>query len=108
MTPQSINVKINRFDPIKDKEPYFHIYKVPLEEGMSIHDVLIYIYETLDSSLAYFNHATCRRGVCVRCTLNVNNKVVVSCQTEVKGDMTIVPPRGEVVRDLVVLPRGRK
>ncbi|MFX0199522.1 MAG: 2Fe-2S iron-sulfur cluster-binding protein [Candidatus Hodarchaeota archaeon] len=108
MTHQTIKVKINRFDPSKDEAPYFHTYEVPLEAGMSVLDVLTYIYENLDSSLAYFNHTTCRRGVCVRCTLRVNDKVVVSCQTEVKGDITIKPPRGEIVRDLVVLPRSRK
>ena len=108
MSPKTIKVKIHRFDPLKDKVPAIQTYEVPLETGVSVLDSLNYIYENLDSSLAYFNHATCRRGVCVRCTLKVNDKFVVSCQTEATGDMTIAPRRGEVVRDLVVLPRGRK
>lgn len=108
MPQENIKMKIQRFDPSQDKTPYFQIFEVPLEAGMSVLDALNYIYESLDSSLAYFNHATCRRGVCVRCTLKVNGKTIVSCQTEATEDMTITPPSGEVVRDLVILPRRRK
>ena len=108
MTQKPIKVKIQRFDQHKDNLPYFQDYEVPLEKGMSVLDVLIYIYENIDSTLAYYNHAACRRGVCVRCTLKVNEKVVISCQTEATDDMIITPRRGEIVRDLVVLPNYRK
>ncbi len=108
MLQENIKVQIQRFDPSQDKAPYFQTYEVPLETGMSVLDTLNYIYESLDSSLAYFNHATCRRGVCARCTLKVNDKTIVSCQTEASKDMTITPPSGKIVRDLVILPRRRK
>ena len=108
MLPKIINVKIQRFDQLKESIPYYQDYEVPLEKGMSVLDVLIYIYENIDSTLAYYNHAACRRGVCVRCTLKVNEKVVISCQTEATDDMILTPRRGEIVRDLVVLPNYRK
>lgn len=108
MSQKFITVKIHRFDPQNDKAPYFQSYEVPLEIGMGVLDVLNYIYENLDGSLAYFNHASCRQGVCTRCRLKLNEKTVLSCQTEVTGDITITPAHGEVVRDLVVRPRDRK
>jgi len=108
MSQKIINVKIHRFDPQEDKIPYLQKYEVPLETGMGVLDVLNYIYENLDSSLAYFNHATCRQGVCTRCRLKVNDKTVLSCQTEVTGDIMITPAHGDVVRDLVIRPRDRK
>lgn len=91
-----------RFDPHANKEPRYQTYEVPLVEGMSVLDVLDYIYENLDSSLAYYDHAACRYGVCGRCTLVVNGRACVACQTPVTGDITIEPvPKSKIVRDLV-------
>jgi succinate dehydrogenase/fumarate reductase-like Fe-S protein len=106
MTP--IRVRVSRFDPSVDKEPYHQTFEVPLTHGMSVLEVLDYIYENLDGSLAYYDHAACAQGICRRCTLSINGKVELMCQFPVSGDLTLEPPaKFTVVRDLV-FKRGGK
>jgi fumarate reductase iron-sulfur subunit len=102
MSERKVKVKVFRFNPSTDKEPHYQTYEVPLVEGMSVLDVLDYIYENIDSSLAYYDHAACRYGICGGCTLLVNGKACVACQTPVTGDITVDPAiKSKVVRDLV-------
>ena len=64
MSEKNINVKVFRYDPIGDKEPYYQDFEVPFVEGMSAMDALDYIYQNLDSTLAYYDHAGCSLGIC--------------------------------------------
>ena len=60
-------------------------------------DVLDYIYQNLDSTLAYYDHAGCALGICARCTGRINGKAGLFCQVPVSGDVTLEPdqtPRG--------------
>ncbi len=57
MSYETIKVKVFRFDPSVDKEPYYKTYEVPFEEGLSAMDCLDYIYQNLDGTLAYYDHA---------------------------------------------------
>jgi succinate dehydrogenase/fumarate reductase iron-sulfur protein len=101
MLNQNIKVKCFRFSPPVDKEPVYQTYEVPKESYMSVLNVLDYIYENLDATLAYYS--CCRRGICGRCTVMVNGKAQLSCLDIVEGDVTIEPLRGrKVVKDLVV------
>ena len=103
-----INVKMFRYDPSVDKEPTYQNYQVPLEPGMSAMDVLDYIYQNLDGSIAYYDHAGCTLGICARCTGKVNGKPGLLCQTPVQGDVVLEPVApSKVIRDLVV-HRGEK
>jgi succinate dehydrogenase/fumarate reductase iron-sulfur protein len=102
MQQKEINVKVFRFNPTIDKEPHYKVYKVPLMEGISVLDVLDYIYENIDGSIAYYDHAACRHGICGGCMLIVNGKPCLACQTPVSGDITIEPINPKrVIRDLV-------
>ena len=103
MEKRMIKVRVARFDPAVDSSPHYQTYEMPLEPRMTVMDVLDYIYENLDSSLAYHSHTSCHRRICARCNVTINNKAGLSCHTEVNGDLTIDPlPRFKVVRDLVV------
>lgn len=103
MARRIIKVRIFRFNPPVDEEGYYETYEVPLEPKMSVLNVLDYIYENLDSTLAYYSHSACCRGICGRCILTINGKNSLACQTEVSGDITVEPLRGfEVIKDLVV------
>ena len=96
-------IKVNcfRYDPLIDEESRYQVYEVPLEPQMSITNILDYIYENLDSTLAYFK--CCCRGLCGRCTVNVNGKPALACLYRVKGDITLEPiSKEQLVRDLVV------
>jgi len=100
---RTIRVRVSRFDPKVDSSPHYQTYEVPFEDRMTVMDVLDYIYENIDPSIAYHSHTSCHRRVCARCMVVVNKKPGLSCHTEVAGDLTIDPlPRFEVIRDLVV------
>jgi len=100
---KTIKVKISRFDPSVDSSSRYQTYEVPFEPKMTVMDVLDYIYENLDPTIAYHSHTSCHRRICARCNLTINKKPGLSCYTEVNGDMTIEPlPRFKVIRDLVV------
>lgn len=102
MSWKRVKVTVFRFDPRTDREPHYRTYEVPLADGMTVLDVLDYIYENIDPSLAYYSHAACRYGVCGGCTLLVNGRSCLACQTPVTGDITVEPAvKSKVVRDLV-------
>jgi succinate dehydrogenase/fumarate reductase iron-sulfur protein len=103
MKQQTINVKIARFNPAVDSSRHYETFEVPLSPRMTVMDVLDYIYENLDPTLAYHSHTSCHRRICSRCNVTINNKPRLSCYTEVSGDITIDPlPGFRVIRDLVV------
>ena len=98
-----ITARVFRFDPAAKEEPTYREYAVPLVPGMSAMNVLDYIYQNLDPTIAYFDHAGCALGICARCTGKINGKAGLLCQTEVTGDVTLEPiNKNRVVRDLVV------
>jgi len=100
---KKIKAKVSRFNPATDNSPHYQTYEVPLTPRMTVMEVLDYIYENLDPSLAYHSHTSCHRRICARCNLTINNKPSLSCHTEVNEDITIEPlPRYKVIRDLVV------
>ena len=103
MSGNIMKVKVFRFDPSVDQEPYFQVYDVPSAEGLSAMDVLDYIYENLDGSLAYYDHAGCSLGICGRCTGRINGKPGLLCQTPVgPGQLTLEPlNKNKIIKDLV-------
>jgi succinate dehydrogenase/fumarate reductase iron-sulfur protein len=96
-----ITVKVFRYNPEKEEKPKYEAYEVPFEEKMTVLDVLTYIYENYDGSLAF--RRSCRVGICGVCMVRVNGKAVLACTKIVnEKNMTIEPlPRVKIVRDLV-------
>jgi len=106
MPEKMINAKVFRYDPSVDEKPYYSDYELPLRQGMSAMDVLDYIYQNLDGSIAYYDHAGCSLGICARCVSKINGKSGLLCQTLVEGNLTLEPISAErVVKDLVVESR---
>ncbi len=102
MRERRITARVLRFDPSVDRHPYYRAYEVPLEEGMSAMDVLDYIYQNLDGTLAYYDHAGCALGICARCTGRINGRAGLFCQVPVLDDVTLEPANpSRVLRDLV-------
>jgi len=94
-------VKVFRFDPEKEKAPRFETYENIPYEGMRVTDVLNYVYQNIDSSLAF--RYSCRAGLCGVCVLKVNGKVCMACHKIAEKEMTIEPPgQHPVIKDLVV------
>ena len=102
MNKKEIQARVFRFDPSVDKEAYYKTYTVPVVEGTSAMNVLDYIYENLDSTLSYYDHAGCDLGICMKCHGRVNGKSRLLCQTLVNDDITIEPlKKDSVLKDLV-------
>jgi succinate dehydrogenase/fumarate reductase-like Fe-S protein len=102
MQEKSIKTRVFRFNPDQDKEPFFQEYEVPWEPGMTAMDALDYIYQNIDGTLAYYDHAACKLGICARCTGRVNGKAGLLCQIAVSDNMVIEPvSKKHIVRDLV-------
>lgn len=93
-------VKLFRFDPEEDTEPWYSEYKV-LYKGYTVMNVLQYIYENLDSTFAF--RWACTKGFCRSCVVSVNGKPALACMEPASKNMKIEPhPKFKVLKDLVI------
>jgi len=83
----------------------FQEYDVPVDGETSLQDILMYISENIDPTLAFFKHAACKQGICGQCTVKVNGKACLACMALVSADagtVTVEPvSREKVIRDLL-------
>lgn len=94
------SVELYRFDPEVDAAPRYSTFRVPYK-GLTVVNVLSYIYENLDSSFAF--RWACGKGYCRGCILQVNGKPVMGCTQPATKHMRIEPhPKFKVVKDLIV------
>jgi fumarate reductase iron-sulfur subunit len=106
MSDKTLKIKVFHFDPTVHNKPYYKTYDVPFTEGMSAMTALDYIYQNLDSTLAYYDHAGCDLGICARCTAKINGKVGLLCQTLLSADSILEPvSEKNVLKDLVTKKR---
>ncbi len=101
-----IKVKVFRYNPAKDSEPYFREYIVEVDDMSTVLDVLTGIQEQDPTFMFMYS---CRRGVCGSCAVIVNGIPVLACQTRIleipsiNGEYKIEPLYiFPVKRDLVV------
>ena len=102
-------IKIFRFDPAVDKEPRYESYEVPYEywSGVKVIDTIRYIYEKFAPGLSF--REPCRQQVCGACTMLVNKKPVLACDTFSEEEMIIEPiPNRPILKDLVTVFHGEK
>lgn len=95
---------IRRFNPEKDKKPYWQSYSVSTTDGMTVLDGLHLIKQNLDATLAW--RYSCRMGICGSCAMLVNGYPVLACNTQInevaKKDLAVAPlPNFDIIRDLV-------
>ena len=104
MNEKKVQIKVLRYNPDSGDKGYYQEYAVPLVKGMSVMGGLDYIYQNLDSTLAYYDHAGCSLGICGRCTARINGKAGLLCQMELTGDVVIESAVKErTLRDLVIV-----
>ena len=82
------------------------VYTVPCDEDARVMQVLRYIHENIDPSLA-FRTNFCKRGSCGLCMVMVNKKAVKACKTPVQESMRIEPLPRERIRDLATRLDGK-
>jgi succinate dehydrogenase / fumarate reductase iron-sulfur subunit len=98
-------IKVFRFDPDKDKEPYFDSFNVRVRKGMTVLEALFDILENQDGSLGL--RYSCRGAVCGSCAMHINGYYRLACQTQIenlKGNEVLIRPLGHlpVIKDLIV------
>lgn len=92
--------KIFRCDPDVNIEASYNEYKVPYK-GRTVLDILRYIYENLDSTLAF--RWACGALYCRSCVISVNGKPALACMEPASKHMKIEPhPKFKVIKDLIV------
>jgi len=97
--------KIFRFDPEKDKEPYFQEYEYDFLPSASVLEALMTIRNELDSSLSF--RYSCRGAVCGSCGMIINGKPDLACRVKLgtlnTNEIVIEPLTNfEIIKDLVV------
>jgi len=101
----ALKVKVKRYDPSVESSAHFDEFEVPVPEGekWTVMDVLDYVHENIDSSLSYYRHSICDRGICARCATRVNGKPRLICQyiSPTEGELILEPVKENVVKDLV-------
>ncbi|KKN09225.1 hypothetical protein LCGC14_1048750 [marine sediment metagenome] len=100
---QIVKFRIRRYNPDLDDEPHFIDYDIPYTDRQVIMDALHYIFQNIDSSLAY--RWNCRSGQCGSCSININGVPGLTCRTNVDpSKQYVLEPLSNlpVIRDLVV------
>ena len=98
-----MKVTIQRYNPDMKKQ-YYEIFDVPfMADGThTAMDVLQYIYQNIDPTLRFFTHSACSQGICGRCTIKVDKKVVLACTCQIfHENICIEPVSDHVLIDLI-------
>ncbi len=99
-----VTLRIQRFDPAKDKEPHFEEYPVEVESTDRLLDALNYVKWYHDGTLAY--RRSCAHGICGSDAMRVNGRNRLACKVlmkELGSHITVEPLLGfPVIKDLVV------
>lgn len=101
-SPATVKARIYRIDRSAGNQAgRYQEYEVPLQDRMSVLNLLQYVNEHYDGGLAYY--VSCRRGLCAGCAVRVNGKSKLACVELVTGDVTIEPlSEDRVVKDLLI------
>lgn len=101
---QTKSIRVQRYLPEQEPEPFWQNYEVPFDESTSILDALNYIKDELDNTLSY--RWSCRMAICGSCGVMVNGIPKLGCKTFLREYGTRVDISAlahfPVERDLVV------
>ncbi len=106
MAGEELTIRIQRFDPAVDKQPYWQSYVVKTRPAMTVLDALFEILNHQDGTLSF--RYCCRAGVCGSCAMVIAGKIRLACETQVsqfvgKKELMLSPlPHQKVVKDLAV------
>lgn len=98
--------RILRFNPERDKEPYYDAFRVRLDKRMTVLDVLENIKHDQDASLTF--RRSCRSGICGSCAMKINGSTKLACKTRAileaskHGEVLIEPMENmPLIKDLI-------
>lgn len=102
---KTIELRVQRYRPATDAEPFVQTYLVPYTDDMSVLQALQAIKVSLDTSLSF--RWSCRMAVCGSCGMMINGDPKLACSTFLR-DLAPMPVVIEplhnfpIERDLVV------
>ena len=106
----TINASVFRFNPEKDRQPYFQEYNIQSDEEMSVLVLLKHIQEEQDATLSFRSYC-CGLQMCRSCLMKINNIKKFACLTLIKpGEKIIIEPLSypeSHIKDLVVKLSGQ-
>jgi succinate dehydrogenase / fumarate reductase iron-sulfur subunit len=99
-----VKLMVQRFNPMVDAKPHFAEYTVPVREGMTVLDAVLYARDYIDHSIAV--RFSCRQASCGSCGMKINGKAALACYTqlvELKGGKVVAQPLDNfaIIKDLV-------
>jgi succinate dehydrogenase / fumarate reductase, iron-sulfur subunit len=101
---KTVTLKIRRFDPDKDRRPYWATYRVEVEGNDRVLDALQKIKWEQDGSLTF--RRSCGHGVCGSDAMRINGLNRLACKIlfrDVGEKVTIEPLLGfPAIKDLVI------
>ncbi|MGQ9587738.1 MAG: succinate dehydrogenase/fumarate reductase iron-sulfur subunit [Thermoplasmata archaeon] len=106
MAEGEVTLRIQRFDPSADVEPYWQRYNVRIRPAMTVLDALFEVLNHQDGTLAF--RFCCRAGVCGSCAMVIAGKIRLACETQISqfldlNEIMISPlPHQKVIKDLAV------
>jgi succinate dehydrogenase / fumarate reductase, iron-sulfur subunit len=105
LSERELTLVIQRFDPSLEATPHRERYKVPLRDGMTVLDALIYAKDRLDHGISL--RFSCRMASCGSCGMKIDGRPRLACETQVaelrSSTITVQPMDNfPILRDLVV------
>ena len=103
-----ITLRIKRFDPSTDREPYYREYRLSVEPTDRVLDALMYVKDYMDGTLGF--RKSCGHGVCGSDAMRIAGKERLACKTLIRdvvsheGEMITIEPLRHlpVQKDLMV------
>ncbi len=99
-----VTLKIRRFNPEKDEQPWWGEYTIEAEPTDRLLDALNHVKWYLDGTLTY--RRSCAHGVCGSDAMLINSTNALACKVLLKNlgkKITVEPMRGfRVLKDLLV------
>jgi len=99
-----VTVKIFRYNPEKDKKPYYKTYRLEADPTDRVLDILEKVKGYQDGTLSF--RRSCAHGICGSDSMRINGVNKLACKALVRDvgtRMTIEPILGlKVIKDLIV------
>jgi succinate dehydrogenase / fumarate reductase iron-sulfur subunit len=98
-----ITLRVQRYNPEKDRVPYFRDYRVEARPQDRLLDILMYVRTYIDGTLAF--RKSCAHGICGSDAMVINGTERLACRTLVRDAVN----EGNIVRiePLKALPLQR-
>src|SRR5712691_8655677 len=100
----NVLMRIKRYDPEKDKKPYWAEYRVEADPIDRLLDAMNTIKWTMDGSLTY--RRSCAHGVCGSDAMRINGRNRLACKVlmrDLPNHIAVEPMHGfKIIKDLVV------